>query len=570
MLTPRPYQSSAVSSLFDCWRGGGINPVLALPTGTGKSLVNAEIIRNAVQTYPGTRILCLTHVKELIVQNHAKFREQAPSIPAGIFSAGLNRKEFTQDIIFAGVASIVKKLNLFKPFDFAIVDECHLVGKKQDSLYLQIYNHFKKINPHFKMAGMSATPYRVGQGLLVEPGGLFTEICYDITSKDAFNQLIRDGYLVPLTTPKTDTELDVSGVGTVAGDFNQRQLCAAVDREEITRAALAEIAARGGDRKHWLIFASGIAHSVHIAQTLASMGVSSVAVHSNTKDFPMTDSQRDSAVAAFRSGKVRALVNNGVFTTGFDFPELDLIAVLRPSRSPGLWVQMLGRGTRPRWMPGYDISAVGGRLECIAAGKQNCLVLDFAGNTKRLGPINDPVKPKPKGKGKTGDVPAKLCPACEYYNHSSARICCECGEPFPIRNNLDQFASDAEVIAGLEGPQEPICKIFNVQAVTYSKHTSWNGRKSFRGQKRSTFRVTYNCGLRSFTKHICFEHDGHAKHMAIEWWGENVRREHANKSAPESVSEALSRTYELKNTVLIDVWLNTKYPEILHTEFSQK
>lgn len=561
--TLRLYQIEAVQALFNYWAACFGNPVLALPTGTGKSLVIAEFIRLALTLYPGTKILVLAHVKELIEQNFEKLLEIAPTINAGIYSAGLGRKDFGRDVIFGGIGSVSKRPELFAP-DIILIDECHTVSVKETTLYRKLIAALKLRKPHLKVAGLSATPYRLGQGMIIEPGGIFTDIAYDITSMEEFNNLVREGYICPLVPKKMRTELDLSEVHTVAGDYNQRELAAAVDKESITRAALAEMLEIGHDRNSWLIFASGISHCVHVANTLCEMGISAVAVHSNTKEFPMTSEARDSAVADFKGGRVRALVNNGVFTTGFDFPGIDLIGVLRPTQSPGLWVQMLGRGTRPLWLPGYDISTTEGRLACIAAGKRNCLVLDYAGNTRRLGPINDPKKPRPRGKGPKGDVPAKLCPECNTFNHVSARKCCECDFIFPIKTTLQTQSSDDDLIAGMTEPQHPICEWFDVVSVTYSKHKSWNGKRRIRGRVPETMRVSYNCGLRSFTEHKCFEHDGHAKLAARQWWIESGG---GGLTIPQTIDEAIARRFELREPKKIKVWLNTKYPKIMFQEF---
>ena len=161
----------------------------------------------------------------------------------------------------------------------------------------------------------------------------------------------------------------------------------------------------------------------------------------------MTDDDRDSAILGFKSGKYQAIVNYGVLTTGFDFPEIDMIAVLRPTKSSGLWVQMLGRGTRPVYGDNFDLTLRDGRLEAIRNGDApNCLVLDFARNTERLGPINDPVMPNPKGKGKGGEAPVKLCPHCNSYNHASATICSFCGGEMPRTLKFEPTSSNAVLI----------------------------------------------------------------------------------------------------------------------------
>lgn len=565
-LKLRPYQFAAVESLFAYWRHHFGNPVVVMPTGTGKSLVIAEFIRRAILKYPKTRILVLTHVKELIEQNFEKLVDIFPTAPAGVFSAGLNRKDYGRQVTFAGIGSVASCPEVFGKVDIILIDECHTVGIKENAQYRKVINALSQINPLLKVAGLTATPYRLGMGMIIEPGGIFTDICYDISALDEFNKLLLQGYLCPLVPQPTDTELDISEVHTVAGDYNQKELAQAVDKDSITKAAVAEMIEKGAARKSWLVFTSGIKHAVHVAQQLNLLGISAVAVHSNTKEFPMTDAARDKAVADFKAGKIRALVNNGVFTTGFDFPGIDLIAVLRPTQSPGLWVQMLGRGTRPLWMPGYDISTLEGRLACIAAGKRNCLVLDFAGNTRRLGPINDPKKPRAKGKGPKGDMPAKLCPQCNTFNYVSARFCPHCGFEFPIRSALESEAQSDELIRGFgngkEAPTEIIEHWFDVVSVTYSSHKAWNGKARIFGRVPESLRVTYNCGIRSFSEHINLEHDGSAKTSARQWWISTSD----GLSVPATVRDALRMQGNLRKPNKIRVWINTPRPRVMYRE----
>lgn len=566
----RDYQEAAVVSLFDYWASGPIepgkpwgNPIVAKPTGTGKSLVVAEFIRRAWQYYPGTNILVLTHVKELVGQNFETLLKLWPTAPAGIYSAGLRRKDIHKPITFAGIGSIAKAVHHFKP-DLILIDECHTVSPKESTTYRKAIDFWLKQNPCLKVGGLSATPFRLGQGMLVEPGGIFTDVCFDMTTRDAFNWFLSEGYLKRLVPKPTDTQYDISGVHiSSTGDYNLNELQAAVDKDALTRQAVAEMVAKGASREHWLIFAAGIQHAEHVTQILVENGIPAVCVHSKS-----TEAERDEGVRAFKAGEVRALVNNGCFTTGFDFPGIDMIGVLRHTTSPGLWVQMLGRGTRPVWMPGFDLSTREGRLACIAAGVPNCLVLDFAKNTARLGPINDVKKPNARKKkgDKPGDAPAKICETCMTYNHASARHCCECGAEFHFRLNLKSTAADDELIAGAdESNQEPLEEWFDVETVTYSKHVPWNGKK--RGpfnRSVASLRVTYNCqGLRAFTEHVCVEHGGHAQAMARQWWIETS----IGLTVPQTVDEALEQADTLKQPARIRVWVNRKHPQVMHREF---
>ena len=393
IIVPRDYQTAAVESLWEYFRTKSGNPVIALPTGTGKSIVIGAFLQSVYSAYPDQRVLVLTHVKELIEQNHDKLLRMWPYAPAGIYSSGLNRKDLNNPITFAGVASVYKKPELWGHIDLIIIDEAHLVSASKTTMYQKFIKELKKVNPFLKVIGLTATPFRLGHGHITEPAvikgeeypPLFNDVCFDLCTVEGFNWLIAEGYLCTLVPKSTKYKLDIDGVSMRGGEYVQKQLQLAVDKDEITEAAIRESLELGWDRRAWLVFATGIEHTDNTTDILNMLGVPAVAVHSK-----MPSKQRDENIAAFKRGEVRAAVNNNVLTTGFDYPAIDLIVVLRPTQSPGLWVQMMGRGTRP------------------FPGKINCKVLDFANNTKRLGPINDPVIPKSKGGG-TGEAPVKEC-----------------------------------------------------------------------------------------------------------------------------------------------------------------
>lgn len=547
-LVPRDYQEAAIAAIFRYFEEGGQgNPLVALPTGTGKALVIAEFIRRAYQLYPGQRIMKLTHVKELIEQNHKTILRQWPTAPVGVFSAGLGQKESHFPITCAGIDSVVNASHLFGHVDLVMIDEAHLVSPKQNSRYQRFLSRLLEVNPLLKVIGLTATQYRLGQGLLTEGDGIFTDVCFDMTEMEAFNWLIHQGYLSPLIPRRTTAELKVDEVRIQGGEFVQKDLQEAVDRSEVTYAALRETCDLGQNRDHWLIFASGVDHAIHIRDMLDSMGVSATCVHSR-----MTDGERDRNIEDFKAGKFRAMVNNGILTTGFDYPEIDLIVMLRPTQSPGLWVQMLGRGTRPVYAIGFDLLTVEGRLAAIAAGpKRDCLVLDFAGNTRRLGPINDPCIPKRKGKG-NGVAPVKLCEACGTYNHASVRFCISCGFEFHRQVKIAQGASTQELIA----ESMPLVETFSVDRVIYHEH------KKRDDSRPPSIRVSYFCGLRLFEEWVCLEHQGYARKKARDWW-----RVRSVSDPPETVVEGLQRLGELRSPKEIRVWVNKKHPEIMSYAF---
>jgi len=526
---PRNYQVAAHDSIYAYFREKKGNPVIALPTGTGKALVIAMFLMSVLRQWASQRILVLTHVKELVAQNHAELKELWPEAPAGIFSAGLGKKETYYPITFAGIASIVKMLHLFGRIDLIIIDEAHLVNPTEETMYKALIEELLLRNPALKVIGLTATPYRLGHGKITEDG-IFTDVCFDMTTMKAFNWLLEQGFLAPLVPKQMKALIDTDGVGLIAGEFNKAKLELAVNKDEVTEAALRECMEHGHDRKHWLIFASGIEHAHKIADMLNLMDVSTVCVHSNTKAFPMSDTQRDDNIKAFKAGAVRCVVNNNVLTTGFNYPAIDMIVMLRPTMSTVLWVQMLGRGTRP-W-----------------EGKEDCLVLDFARNSLRLGPINDPVIPRKKGEG-TGEAPVKLCPSCETYVHATLKICPECKHEFIFMHKLDQTAGTAELIK----VDLPITEVFPVDHMTFSIH--------MKAGAPEMLKVSYYSGLtKAFYDYVCIEHQGYARKKAEKWW---KQRSHESEQVPSKTREAIELASGLRPPTHLRVWINKKYPEIM-------
>jgi len=535
----RYYQEEAVESIFKYFLNGNKgNCVIACPTGTGKSIIIAEFIKQALYNWPNQRFLMLTHVKELITQNANKLRTLWPTAPLGIFSAGLNEKNSVLPIIFGGIASVNTNVELFGHRDIVIVDECHLISSNENTMYQKVICRLKEINPYLKVIGLSATPYRIGQGMITD-AGLFTDIAYNASDMSGFNRLVAEGFISPLIPKRTSLQLNTSSVKMSNGDFQQHDLQAAVDVDAITYAAIKEMVEYGNDRHCGLVFTSGIEHCEHVTSAIQSFGETATCVHSK-----MPTKERDSRINDYKAGVYKHIVSNGVLTTGFDHPPIDLIAMLRPTISPGLWVQMLGRGTRPytwlnehQYIPGFNYV------------KENCLVLDFAGNTKRLGPINDPVLPRKKGQ-KTGDAPVKICGHCGVYNHASARICCGCGEEFTITSKLFAEAGTEELIKS----DIPFVETFNITRVIYHKH--------IKPGSAPMIKASYYSGLQRFSEFICVEHQGDAGRRAVKWW-----QQRSAEAPPITVDEALGRISQLRAPIRIRVHTNKKYPEILSYEY---
>jgi len=521
----RAYQRAAVDAISAYWALEAGNPLIVIPTAGGKSLVLAAFVREAIEAWPDTRIVVLSHVKELLSQDHAELLAHWPEAPAGIYSAGLGLRQINAQVLIAGIQSIYRRAYELQRVDVVIVDEAHLIPRKADAMYRQFLRELAEINPYLKILGMTATPYRLDSGMLHEgPEALFDAIAHETSVRD----LIDQGYLCKLITKQPKTQLDVTGVGTRGGEFIPGQLEAAVDHADTTRAAVREIVALGADRKSWLVYAAGINHCRHIAAEIRSHDVDAACIFGEThKD------ERAELIERFKTGDLRCLVNVNVLSVGFNAPNVDLLAMLRPTKSTGLYVQIVGRGTR------------------VAEGKPDCLVLDFSQNVKRHGPV-DAVDPKTAGGDGTGDAPVKTCPQCQSIVHAACLTCPDCGYEFPPREPpiLDRTADTAPIIS------DPRPQWVDVDHVTYARHQKEG--------KPDSLCVRYHAGLMTYREWVCLMHVGYAREKACQWW---IRRA-PGMPVPASVAAALEiAPHVLNQPSQIAVRRNGKYYDIVGAKF---
>jgi DNA repair protein RadD len=534
MFNPRQYQDDIYNAVFEYLFEKEGNPIVASPGGTGKSHVMNRIIKTLVTKWPGTKVISLVHDAKVIGQNHASMLKFWPQAPAGIYSAGLKRKEAHFPITFAGIQSVAKKAADFGKLHIIIIDECDLVSPKEETFYQRFIADCKKENPALRVIGFTATPYRLGLGCLTN-SELWDEICIDLTRTEKFNWFVEHGFLAPLVTKKPSAEIDVRNVSMRGGDFDEKEMQEAANTDELNEAVVSECIKYGSDRNHWLVFSSGVEHGHKLAKLFNARGIPAVML--SGKD---TMAHREEMEAKFRSGECRVLVNCGLFGRGWDLPELDLIAVVRATQSVAWWVQACVRGTR------------------IAPTKQDCLVLDFAGNIKRIGPVNDPIVPAPRRKGQevAGEAPIKECPQCYSYLPIQVKICPDCGYAFPPPKTIKKTADTAEIMRRT-GPVEQIIEEFKVLGVRYKPEVSKKGMKYLQ--------VSYAIGTYNF-REAKFFHSGGSREIEL-WWKHRGGRD----PLPKSSEEAAERSGELRTPSLIrvDVSPQNKYPQVLGCEFSE-
>ena len=477
MLDLRPYQRAAIDGLYDYWASKkGDNPLIVAPTGSGKSLIIAHLVKDAM-SFPGTRVLMLTHVKELLEQNAAELLNLYPGADVGFYSASLKKKMLHRAITFAGIQSIHKRaFDMVPPPDLVIVDECHLIPRSDSTRYNKFLSDLKRCNPAIKIVGLTATPYRLDSGWLHKgEGAIFDGIAYDIP----IAELMEQGFLAPVVSKAGARKIDLSEVGHRGGEFIESDLARAASDPELVRETVAEIVAYGADRRAWLIFSCGVDHANMLRE---EFGRHNVEAHVVTGADGMTD--RADKIERFRCGDYKCLINVNVLTTGFNVPHVDLVALVRATESAGLYVQIVGRGTR------------------IAPGKTDCLVLDYGDNVMRHGFI-DKVNPKIRGKADDGAAPCKKCPSCQTIQHAAMRNCIACGYEFPppVLNHGSKAYNGAMISTQVQA------EWVDVDDVAYSRWRKEN--------KPDSVRVTYYCKLIKVSEWICPDHGGYAAERYI-------------------------------------------------------
>lgn len=539
MIALRPYQSAAIDAVIGYWASGGGNPLVDLATGTGKSMVIAELTKGLLSQFPTIRVLMLVHQRELVEQNFKALLKVWPDAPVGIYAAGLGKRDAHHRITFASIQSVYRKAKALGQRDLILIDEAHLVPLAGEGMYQRLLSDLRAITPDLRVAGFTATPYRLDTGRLDEGATkLFDATVYSYGIGDG----IRDGYLSPLVSKAGLAEVDVTGVAKRGGEFVPGALENAADR--IIHGAVEEMVKFGKERRSWLAFCAGVRNAEKTRDAIRACGISCEMVSGET---PL--GERDRIIRDFKAGSIRCLTNAQVLTTGFDAPGVDMIANLRPTLSTSLYVQICGRGTR------------------LAAGKANCLVLDFAGNVRRHGPV-DAVSVGPRrGNGGTDDgkvdvasVRAKECPSCQSLAALNASMCQVCGHEWPYEEK-PRHDAQAEAEVGILSTEQVAPQMVPVVDWRLDRHEKLGGTDSVR--------VTYYAGLNTYSEWVAVEHQGYARQKACQWWVS-----HGGQTPfPATVAEAIGRWDDgeltMPATISVKPRAGTKYVDIVGRAFPQ-
>lgn len=522
----RPYQLHAQAAAWDYLRHRPGNPMLVLPTGAGKSPLMAALAQDAWTNWQG-RVGILAHRQELVAQNADKLLALWPDAPMGIYAAGLRRRDRFEPILYMQIQSVAKRADALGWFDLLLVDEAHGIplGAAGEGLYRQFIADCRRCNPALRIIGLSATPFRL-QGRAVPvcgPEHVLTDIAYEARIPD----LIRDGYLSPLVS-KAGKRPDLSAVHVRGGEYVEAELAAAM--LPLVRRTVEDLLVRAHERRAGIVFCVNIAHAEAVLAELGDRREHAALVHAGTPK-----AERTRLIADFQSGAVRWMVNVNVLSEGFDAPHIDCVAMLRPTKSPGLYYQQCGRGFR------------------IAPGKVDCLVLDYAGNVLEHGPV-DAIRVQAPRAGQAKEVrtgQAKECPACAALLPVAARAC-DCGYIFA---SADPAHFDRPIDAPILAEQRArVVLRLAVDGIAYQVHA--------RPGKTPSLRVNYQCGLRRISEWVFVEHGGHARLRACAWW----RRRAPGAMVPTTAEAALALALALPTPTGIVVDDTDKYPEVIGYE----
>ena len=544
MYTLRPYQQNAVDAVYRHLREKETNPCVVIPTAGGKSLVLAQIAKDAVQRWGG-RVIILQHVKELAEQNSGKLRSICPELPVGVYSAGLNSRDTDEPVIVAGIQSVFNKPDLFKPFDLALIDEAHLIPFEGEGRYRTFLAEMKKRNPNMRVCGFTATPFR-DSGMICKPENILNEICYEISVKE----LIALGFISKLTAKAGTAHADLDHLHIRGGEFVAEDVEKAMGEDRVVVNACKEIVSLTKSRKTCLIFCTSVAHCKKVAKLIAEYSGEECAIV--TGETPAEE--RAETISRLRGDAMkvdlfgaslpplRYCCNVGVMTTGTDIPNIDTVVLLRPTASANLYVQAVGRGFR--------LSP--------DTGKTECLVLDYGRNIERFGPVDaiDIREPK-RGEGKPL---AKECPQCHELVNLPVMLCPSCGYVFPKeekeRREHEEHAANASILSG-EVTTEKV-KVCDVD------YRVWEKRGAPPGAPK-TVRVSYFTDLaNSHSEWLCPEHTGYARGKFEKWWRERAHPDCPMPRTAEDVVEfAFMGMVRPATEITLKYTSGERYPEII-------
>jgi DNA repair protein RadD len=393
----RQYQKDALNNIIRSHRRGNKNVLLQAATGSGKTVMASAFVKHFVEQ--GKKVLFLAHRRELITQCSSKL--DAFGIKHGIIMAG-SSAEFWYDVQVASIdtlrsRSITNKHEELPKADLVIIDEAH---RCLSNTYLKLIKLYKDAH----ILGLTATPVRSdGRGL----GHIFS----DMVQAPSIGWLIKQGSLVKATY-YAPTIPDLKGIQSSMGDYNSVQLAERMDNPQLVGDVISswKKIAQG---KKTIVFATSVSHSMNLAESFVDMGIRAAHIDGTTDH-----DERERVLSEFNSGTIQVICNCMVLTEGFDCPPAEVCVLARPTKSLGMYIQMVGRVLRPH------------------PGKEHATIIDHSGAVYMHGFVEDEVKwsldpKKPlsiqeRKEQRDKEETMIICDGC-FTAYSGSNICPKCG-----------------------------------------------------------------------------------------------------------------------------------------------
>lgn len=380
----RHYQQKAIDELRAGYHQGHRCQILQLPTGGGKTMIASSLLKSAKENGNTGYFV----VDKIVLIDQAVAHLESVGLRVGVIQADHPQFDPGADVFVCSVQTLARRR--LPEMDFCIFDEAHVLYKYHIKL-MQTYDNVCFI-------GLSATPFTRGLGRY------FSNLVVGSTTQE----LIEQKFLVPSRVFAPSTP-DLSKVKIQAGDYQKKQLGLEMNKPTLV-ADIVSTWLKRGENRQTLCFATNVAHSKFIAEQFKSYGVNAQHIDAYTDS-----DEREIIINDFKAGKVKMLVSVGVLTTGFDAPNASCLIFARPTKSLMLHIQQWGRGLR------------------ICEGKTDCLILDHAGNTERLGFATDPLPDrlddgsKKERQTKQKELLPSVCPSCAFVKPPSVHECPCCG-----------------------------------------------------------------------------------------------------------------------------------------------
>lgn len=399
MISLFDYQDRCIDGLRGAFRGGHHSPLLVSPTGSGKTVMFSYLAARLVESRK--RVAIMAHREELTDQISATLGRF--NVAHGMITAG-QLYDRRQPVHVASVFTLARRITRVEVPDYAICDEAHhAIGA---STWGKTIACWREANPALRLIGVTATPERLsGEGL----GETFDTMILGPSTRE----LIDAGKLSPYRLFAPAQAVDLSGVGTQAGDFKRGQLAGAMDKPAIIGSAVGEYR-KLMDGAPAVAFCVSVEHAQHTAEQFRAAGYRAVCL-----DGTMEKGLRRDIVRDFGRGAISVLTSCDIVSEGFDVPGIVGAICLRPTQSLALYLQQVGRSLR------------------TAPGKEAAIILDHVGNSTRHGMPDDSrdwsLLGRPKKKGSSDNVACRQCEKCFAVSPAAASKCRDCGAPFPVK-----------------------------------------------------------------------------------------------------------------------------------------